>query len=156
MDELALKDIHLPNPIGWWPPAAGWWLLAIALPLLSLAIYWLYQHLNRDNPVKTARRLLNDLKQLMVEDPGACIGIMSALLRRVAISGDRRPQVAKLHGQEWLNYLDYGLDDAPFSTGIGQILADAHYRPTLPPDFDLPALFALCERWLRQQEKRRC
>jgi len=28
-DPLApLRPLHLPDQIGWWPPAPGWWLLA--------------------------------------------------------------------------------------------------------------------------------
>ena len=32
---LPLRDLHLPDAIGWWPLAPGWWVL-IALSLLGL------------------------------------------------------------------------------------------------------------------------
>lgn len=156
MENLPLRDIHLPSGIGWWPPAIGWWVLPLSIAAASAAAYWLYRRLTRDNALKTARKLLNQYRQQYAEDALACVVELSALLRRVAISGDRRPQVAHLHGRDWLNYLDDGLDDAPFATGVGQIFADAQYRPSLPADFDLEAVCALCERWLRQQEKHRC
>jgi uncharacterized protein DUF4381 len=36
-DPLAqLRDIHLPEPVGWWPPAPGWWIIALLLFLLIL------------------------------------------------------------------------------------------------------------------------
>ena len=25
---LPLRDLRLPEPVGWWPPAPGWWILA--------------------------------------------------------------------------------------------------------------------------------
>lgn len=35
IEELPLRDIHLPETIGWFPPAIGWWLLIIFVPIIS-------------------------------------------------------------------------------------------------------------------------
>jgi hypothetical protein len=156
MEDLPLKDIHLPAAIGWWPPAPGWWLLLILLLVLPVAGYWLYRRLTRKTPLKSARKFLAELRLHAELDPVASLREVSALLRRVTISRDPRNQVAHLHGDAWLKFLDQGLADAPFSTGPGRCLADAHFQPNAPADLDLNVLFALCERWLQQQEKRRC
>ena len=52
MNELGLKDIHLPDVGLWWPLAPGWWLLLI---LVLLVIYYLPRLLRwlRWKPVKT-------------------------------------------------------------------------------------------------------
>ena len=43
LSQLPLRDIHLPGPIGWWPPAVGWWLVA-ALVLAGCALYGLHYY----------------------------------------------------------------------------------------------------------------
>ena len=38
---LPLRDLHLPDAIGWWPPAPGWWVLfvlALAAGATELAL----------------------------------------------------------------------------------------------------------------------
>jgi len=151
MESLALKDIHLPEAITWWPPAPGWWLLVMASILLLFGGVMLYRRLTRKTVFKHAQRLFIQLKNTPTAEPLATLTALSALLRRVAISHDNRADVAALHGVAWLAYLDKGLPDAPFSTGIGRCLADAHYRHQPPTDLDLAAVFALCERWLKHQ-----
>lgn len=153
MDALPLKDIHLPNSIGWWPPAPGWWLLPVILALLVLALRHVYCRLSRRTAIKRARSLLKTLRQKPVERL-QILTELSALLRRAAISSDSRGAVAALRGQAWLEYLDKDLPDAPFSQGVGRCLADAHFRPTAPDDVELDDLFELCERWLKRRGKR--
>ena len=36
-DQIPLRDLHLPEAIGWWPPAPGWWFLAL-LALTGLVL----------------------------------------------------------------------------------------------------------------------
>lgn len=151
--QLPLKDIHLPDSIGWWPPAPGWWLLPILLALLAIAIRLVYRRLTRRTPAKSAQKLLLNLSRCHSDNPIQTVAQLSALLRRAALSLDSRGEVAGLRGEAWLDYLDSFLPDAPFRQGVGRCLADAHYRPTAPDDIDIDALFALCERWLNRREK---
>ena len=151
--QLPLKDIHLPDSVGWWPPAPGWWLLPILLALLAVIVRLVYRRLTRRTPANSARKLLTNLRQRHSDDPIQTVAQLSSLLRRVALSLDSRAHVAGLSGEAWLEYLDSFLPDAPFREGVGRCLADVHYRPTAPDDIDIDALLALCERWLTRREQ---
>lgn len=153
MEPLPLKDIHLPDAIGWWPPAPGWWLVAVVLVLLIIVIHSVYKRLTRQTAINSARKLLSNIRSQQ-SDTLQTLTDLSTLLRRTAISTDSRSEVAGLRGQAWLDYLDRSLPDQPFGQGIGRCLADAHYRPTVPANIDIEALFSLCERWLKQQRNK--
>ncbi len=151
--ELPLKDLHLPDTIGWWPPALGWWLLAILLPLALVLIVVLYRRLTRKTAVKTAKMSLLQLKQNSALDEQQKLCELSTLLRRVAISVNPRTQVAGLTGAAWLAFLDQSVNGAPFSTGIGQLLAQAPYQRSAPSAADIAELISLCETWLKTCSK---
>lgn len=148
-----LKDIHEPQAIGWWPPAIGWWILAIAIPLLIFLLVWIYKRFTRKTAIKTATKILAELKQDTKRDNLALVCELSVLVRRVAISVSARSQVAGLTGRQWLEFLDSSVKDAPFSKGIGQLLADAPYRKSPVTEQELSQLFGLCEGWLKAQAK---
>jgi hypothetical protein len=146
---LPLRDIHLPAPIGWWPPAPGWWLLAFGIPLLLALLVWLWRFLRR----KTAKKLaLQQLDAIIRSDANEREKIqqLGALLRRVCLSLYPRAQVAGLVGAEWLAFLDQAstVKGNQFSAGIGRCLLDAPYRREAPADTD--ALFALCKEWIKR------
>lgn len=151
MEQLPLKDIHLPEPVSIWPPAPGWIALAVLLPLLIALLIYSYNRLKQQTVLKSAAKLLAGIRTENSADSRQTLEALSALLRRVAISTTGRADVAGLNGAAWLAYLDTPFPDAPFSQGIGSCLADAHYRPTLPTETDLDELFKLCERWIKQQ-----
>lgn len=149
--ELPLKDIHLPEAIGWWPPAIGWWLLAVLIPLLIVFLYWIYKRLTRRTAIKTARNNLAAIRQNPALDNSKKLHEISMLIRRVAISVNPRTEAASLTGRQWLAFLDKSVKGAPFSEGCGQLLAEAPYRNTPPDDLEISQLFRLCEDWLKAQ-----
>ncbi len=152
--ELPLRDIHLPDPVAWWPPAVGWW---IAVPLLVLTLYagarflrWL-RHRRRlqKAALRTLDRIFRDLgrhqnqQQLLRET--------SVLLRRVALTHYPRESVAALTGGDWLRFLDQSLAGSAhaegFSQGAGRVLANGPYTPSC--EIDTKALHRLCAGWIR-------
>ncbi len=151
--ELPLKDIHLPDTIGWWPPAIGWWLLAILIPALIVLLYWSYKRLTRKTAINTAKKALAAIKRNPDLDNAGKLRELSMLLRRVAVSITPRTEVASLTGRSWLVFLDQSLSGAPFTEGDGQLLATAPYRNTAPSDPEIARLISLCEDWLKAQTK---
>ena len=151
--QLPLRDIHLPEAIGWWPPAIGWWLLAVLIPLSIALIYWVYKRLTRKTAIKTAKQNLAAIKDNTALDNNQKLRELSMLIRRVAISVNPRTEAASLTGRQWLAFLDNSVTGAPFSEGCGQLLVDAPYRNTSPSEREISQLISLCEDWLKAQTK---
>ncbi|KAF3982316.1 MAG: DUF4381 domain-containing protein [Methylococcales symbiont of Hymedesmia sp. n. MRB-2018] len=151
--QLKLRDIHLPDDIGWWPPAIGWWILAALIPLCCFFIFWLYQRITRKTALKTAKKHLQGIKQDKALDNIDILIALSALLRRVAMSVSPRDQTASLAGKAWLDYLDNTVLGSPFTQSTGTLLATAHYQKTAPSDAEISQLIQLCEDWLKAQKE---
>jgi len=154
--QLELRDIHLPDTtFSWWPPAIGWWILAIIIPLLCFFIFWLYKRITRKTALKTAKKLLLQIKHdTNLEDKHKLIEL-SELIRRVAISISPREETASLTGRAWLEYLDSSVKETPFSQGVGRCFADAQYQKTAMIDLDMSLLITLCENWLKAQKEKK-
>ncbi|MEQ1543931.1 DUF4381 domain-containing protein [Methyloglobulus sp.] len=153
--KLPLRDIHLPEAIGWWPPAIGWWILAILIPLLIGLMYWLYRYVTGKTAIKAAKKLLLEIKQDTRGENSQKLKDLSALIRRTAISTNVRNECAGLTGQQWLEFLDRSVSGTPFTQGIGQLLANAPYQKSPPTEQEITQLTSLCEDWLNAQTKRK-
>ena len=139
MDEnaLPLRDLHLPDPVGWWPLAPGWWVI-IALAAAGLA--WLawrwYRAWRAEAPRRHALRELARLEAEYLEhrNPVELGKALSALLRRGMLAYAPRADVAGLTGEAWLEWLDEGMSVPYFHTEGGKSLLSLPYRR---PDDDL-------------------
>lgn len=129
--QIPLRDLHLPEAIGWWPPAPGWWVLAVLLA--ALIVYLLYRAYSRWRRNALRRVALRELKRIEKDyrsgvDEIALAIELSALLRRAMLAYAPRHKIAGLTGERWLHWLDQGLDDDPFSKGAGQNVESLPYR----------------------------
>lgn len=162
---LVLQDIHLPDPISWWPPALGWWLLLGGVGTLA-AIGWFVWYRVQKNRLRKAA--LAELDRLLAahathQDDHQLTGELSALLRRVCLAPLWRPRslpvepahIVGLTGEAWLHFLDQTLPAMPFSTGVGRRLISLPFQqpitPTTPAlqEEERAALIALCRSWLQ-------
>ncbi len=150
--ELPLRDIHLPAPISEWSLAVGWWITLALIPMLLWISFLVYRHLTGKTALKTAKKLLAQLKQDSSKTVAEKLIEISALIRRVAISVAPREYCAGLTGQAWLEYLDKPLKNKDFSQGIGRCLTDVNYQRTPSLSVDIHELFKLTERWLKAQK----
>jgi hypothetical protein len=143
--DLPLRDIHLPTPVSWWPPAPGWWLLSGLVLILVLLLWLLLRYRRRRRLRRLALRQLTELARLADTELAAPL---SRLLRQAALSHFPPRETAGLQGQAWLEFLDRPFKDQPFSKGVGRCLADAPYRP--PTQVETGALLSLCQAWLKK------
>ena len=158
VSQLPLRDIHLPGPIGWWPPAPGWWFLAV-LVLAGVALYGL--HYYRARHKRAALRALTRVRAALEQgaEPVACLQFLSTILRRFAMTSVARtrgtpiePDVAGLIGERWLAFLDGRWARTEFSAGLGrQLLAAPYARPNSIERTKAIELTALCTDWLAAQ-----
>lgn len=151
--DLALRDIHLPAPVGWWPLAPGWWLLAAGVPLMLALLFWLYKKFTRKTAVKAAKQSLMALRDDATLDDRQKLAALSVLFRRTAVSLFPRAETANLTGDAWLAFLQRPLKDTRFTEGAGRLLSDAPYRREAPDAGALQALFQLYEDWLKAAAK---
>lgn len=154
-DSLALRDIHLPEPISWWPPAPGWWLLLAALVLLGLLGWYAWRNYQRTQIQRQARLALHHIRQRYQQqrDDQMLARECSQWLRRVSLSLFPRQQVAGLTGEAWLQWLDQGSDGQAFQQGVGRVLCAAPYAKQV--ELDAEALLTLCEQWLNNTRHKR-
>ncbi len=151
--QLDLKDIHLPDAVSWWPPAAGYWIIlaVIAVCIISFLSIKAYRKkfeikrlaLAELSAIKESYESTSDKKQLVIS--------LSELLRRAAISTYPLSECASLTGTQWLNWLDKSLskNTLNFSNGPGYLLTDYIYSKSEQAD-DVNALIKLSLQWLNK------
>jgi len=154
MNELELRDIHLPEVSLWWPPAPGWWLTLLLLLVLLMILLWAIRR-SRQKPLR--RLCLCELERIRKQrDSGssdsAVLGDIAVLLRRALISYHGRDAYAASTGETWIKQLQQVVPRHGFNSAQLQLLACDRYKPDCR--YDIENLLLSCERWLRALPRR--
>lgn len=130
-EQIPLRDLHLPDAVGWWPLAPGWW---VVIGMAVIACGYLVRLWWRARARGAARRFaLQKLQEIVQEfetgkNPVRFGAGLSELLRRTMLAYAPRQDVAGLTGDAWLEWLDQGLAQPVFSNGPGRQLLDLPYQ----------------------------
>lgn len=145
--ELPLRDLHLPDPVGWWPLAPGWWFILLLIATALGYLTWrAYRRWRRNAPRRFALRELAryEAEYLEHRDPVRLGKQLSELLRRGMLAYAPRAEVAGLTGDGWLQWLDSGMPLPYFHTAGGKSLLELPYRDPAGDfsDVDITALLS--------------
>jgi hypothetical protein len=125
MNLQTLNDIVLPDSVSWMPQTVGWVVVAVGITLLSIRWAWArYHRWLRDRYRREGLALLDRIRGELPDPtrrPGA-LRSLPGLLKRIALSGAPRTDVAALSGSEWLKFLDATYGAPAFSGGAGRLL----------------------------------
>lgn len=98
-----LQELPLPPPVSYLPQTLGW-LLVLAIVLLALAA-WLVRRGYRWRQDRYRRAALARLDELAQRLDNAALREMPELLKRVALSMPRQPDVASRSGAQWQAFM---------------------------------------------------
>ena len=150
MNELPLRDIHLPIDSLWWPPAPGWWMLLILLVLIGLLLPKIPAWLRR-KPIRTlSLREYDRIRRTRSDghlDDRQLIQELSVLLRRTVMSYGARGSDANLCGDRWITRLNEMSGECCFSTEQCDLLTRGQYQ--LEFEIDIEALLHSCGNWIK-------
>ena len=159
---LELRDIHLPEPVSWWPIAPGWWAL-LALLVVAIIMFALLRKAHRNRRLNRLvrdeiRQELEAIRQHYHQSSNAVMLAreLSQLLRRAGISYYPASDIAGLTGDDWLTFLaqTHSKDNPKlsFSSDNARTLLTAPYLDdSAHIELDAEQLIALCESWLLQK-----
>jgi hypothetical protein len=161
MNELALKDIHLPDSILWWPPAPGWWVLGVVLIIFLFLMLLLLPKLWRWLRYKPVRSL--SLKEFYLikqshqqqADQKQTLQAITTLLRRTVMSKSGRIGHAGVVGDDWINQLNQMSQKDCFTQAQGELLKHGRYQPAIEGQnkADIDSLLQSCENWIKSLPK---
>lgn len=149
-EDLPLRDIHLPMPVDWWPPAPGWWLLAVLMLVVVGFLVWRWRRQQHDElALDLALHELERLQGQYGANSKDLLRELSVLLRRAAISQYGRERVSGLTGAAWVRFLDEKAGRTLFGDKFAHLLTELPYRPE--SQAETAALLQAVRLWLKLQ-----
>lgn len=151
-EQIPLRDIHLPDPVSWWPPAIGWWLLLVVIIFGAFFIWWAAKRLAARRQQRSLRRWVQqeldriELEYKATTNKSTLLQDLSVLVRRVVMSSFPRQGVAGLCGESWATWLREADLGESLNEQSVQLLVEGPYKKDA--EADAMSLLSACRQWL--------
>jgi Domain of unknown function (DUF4381) len=155
-----LADIHLPEPVSYWPPAIGWWILgAIALVLLII-LFRQFARMRRQQKIcqYAVAELQRCYDSYSHADPAAIeqskldyVNQFNTVVRRVALVHFPQANVASLDGASWVDFIRQKGESSLMTEEIAKALQYGRFQTKCEVDVDAMQHFG--EQWIESLYK---
>lgn len=155
-----LADIHLPEPVSYWPPAIGWWILAaIVLVLLALLLRRLAQ-IRRQQKIRAyalaeLERCYDSFSQadpaVLDQSRLSYVNQFNTVLRRVALVHCPQANVASLDGAAWVDFIRQKGESSLMTDEIAAALQYGRFQTHC--DVDVDAMQDFGRQWIESLYK---
>ncbi len=152
-----LHDIITPDPVPLWPPAPGWYVLgAVVLIGVVWAVWRWFQNWRANRYRREALAELDRLETQSRKDQKreAALAGLPELVKRTALAGFDRQDVASLTGKVWLEFLDTTGATKAFTQEPGNLLLDFSYQPAAVlekiPDQQIDEIMTHVREWMKK------
>lgn len=152
-----LRDIHLPDPISWWPPAPGWWILAvIVVTTLFFLSRWLIKcranNCYRREAIQQFNGIVTNTNSLEPCNLGKCQALLT-LLRRTAKTAYPQLSLESELTAPMLARLNHCCKQTVFDDSLQKSLGQLLYQatPNISDDL-LQQLQQGTEQWIKKHK----
>lgn len=145
-DETSLERMHdivLPDPVPAWPPAPGWYAL-LAL-LIASCVWFAFRQWRAWRADAFRREALGDLSA------ATTVSAVSSVLRRVALVGHRRRDIAKLSGEAWVGWLRQQTSSEMSEVVAEELACGAYRRSSRRASNQVDEVRDFASAWIRAQ-----
>lgn len=142
-------EVVAPSPINWLPQTAGWkW---VGIVLLAAALYKGGKYLARWYRNRYRREAAARIRALPGPgDPSGLVSELNRLLKLTTLAAWPREEVARLSGEEWVNFLNRQCPAPPFDDQQCRLLATGAYCPAVPDAAARDGLLEASLAWVEQ------
>lgn len=154
-----LADIHLPEPLGFWPPAPGWWVLLV---ILCAVIYFVSIRMiaawrlrrSCSFAIRELDKCLSayrqNVKGLAAEQAVPAklnfVNELNAVLRRVALKHYPQEPLASLSGPAWIAFLRGHGDASLLDDKLASTLSQGRFAKQW--EVDDQGLYQMAHQWI--------
>ncbi len=155
-----LNDIVVPDATAWWPPAPGWYVLGILLLLAGLILaVSAIRHWWKNRYRTAALRELNVLREAFgtptPAEPRRVVAGINRILKRTALVGWPRDEVATLAGDSWIEFLNRTGHQRLFSADQANAMVNIAWSSAISQQMSpsqVNSLFDSAAVWIRQHK----
>ncbi|PCI76251.1 MAG: hypothetical protein COB20_11185 [SAR86 cluster bacterium] len=155
-----LADIHLPEPVSYWPPAIGWWILAASALVLLVILFRKFANSQRQQ--KICQYALAELQRCYDSysqaDPANIdqskldyVNQFNTVVRRVALVHYPQANAASLDGASWVDFIRQKGESSLMTDDIAAALQYGRFQSKC--DVDVDAMQRFGQQWVESLYK---